>query len=61
MVTDGTHSALAQDFLDGILTDGAPLFTLLQLSPLLSPLCPLNWTTLLLYNTIIYSTIPEYN
>ena len=61
MVTGGTHSTLAQDFLYGTqLMDGASLFTLPQL-PLLSPLCPLNWTTLLLYNTIIYSTIPEYN
>ena len=38
MVTDGTHSALAQDFLDQTLMDGASLFTLPQLPLFAAPL-----------------------
>ena len=38
MVTDGTHSTLAQDPLDQTLTDGAFLFTLPQLPLFTTPL-----------------------
>ena len=55
MVTDGAHSAHAQDLLDQTLTDGASFNIYLTTTPSFHHtfVPQLNWATLLLYRTII--------